>query len=107
MQYYTAQQMKKIDMLAVKNGLEIRQMMELAGWHMLDIIKKLKISKAKNILVVSGIGNNGGDALCAARHLSNHGYSIEILLAKSKLKADAFHQMNLLKKMKLPIKNLV
>jgi len=104
MKNLSKKQITKIDALAVKNGIQVRQMMELAGWHILDVFKQLRISKTKKILVVSGVGNNGGDALCAARHLYNNGYKINILLAQAKLHEDAFHQLSILRKMKVPIK---
>ncbi len=47
----------KLDSLAVENGLEIRQMMELAGWHMLEVFQRLGISKDRKVIVVCGKGN--------------------------------------------------
>lgn len=105
MKYLTRKQIKKIDDLAVRNGLEVRQMMELAGWHMLNVFSELRIQKNKKILVAAGIGNNGGDALCAARHLYNNGYkNLHVLLAKASLRSDAFHQLRIVRKMKIPTK---
>lgn len=96
--------MEKLDILAVKNGLEIKQMMELAGFHMVEVFRKLKISRNKKITIICGTGNKGGDGLSAARHLYNYGYKkIFIILVSSKIKDDPKHHLNLLKKMKIPI----
>lgn len=96
--------MEKLDILAVKNGLEIRQMMELAGFHMVEVFRNLKINKNKKITIVCGTGNKGGDGLSAARHLYNYGYKkISIVLVSSKVKSDSKHHLNLLKKIKIPI----
>ena len=44
MYFASADEMAKLDDIAVASGLEIRQMMELAGWHMLSVIKDMEIS---------------------------------------------------------------
>lgn len=104
MYYSTSKEMEKLDILAVKNGLEIRQMMELAGHHMIEVFQRLKINKNKKITIVCGTGNKGGDGLSAARHLYNYGYKkMSIILVSSKIKNDSKHHLNLLKKMKIPI----
>ncbi|PIS04881.1 MAG: NAD(P)H-hydrate epimerase [Candidatus Buchananbacteria bacterium CG10_big_fil_rev_8_21_14_0_10_42_9] len=103
MQFTTAKQMERLDELAVANGLEIRQMMELAGWHMVELFRTLKIKKTARVVAVAGKGNKGGDALSAARHLVNHGYkNVAVVLISSKLKPDPLHHLRLLKKMKTP-----
>ena len=95
--------MEKLDILAMKSGLEIRQMMELAGWHMVSVFHELSIPKNKKIVVVCGTGNKAGDGLTAARHLLNHGYLVTVILISHRLKADPKHQLSLLLKMKMPI----
>ena len=99
MYYFTTKEIAKLDELAVKNGLEIRQMMELAGWQMITLFKKLKISKAAGIVIVCGKGNKGGDGLSAARHLVNNGWKVSVVLLSKDLKEDPKHHLKLLKKM--------
>jgi NAD(P)H-hydrate epimerase len=103
MYYATAKQMSRLDELAVKNGLEIRQMMELAGWQMLVLFRQLKISKKNKITIIIGKGNKGGDGLSAARHLANYGYKVWVILLSKKITLDASHHLQLVNKMKLPI----
>ena len=103
MHYATEKELERLDKLAVQHGLEVRQMMELAGWHSIDLFRRLKINKKKNITVVAGKGNKGGDGLCAARHLINHGYAVTVVMVSAKISPDAEHQLKLLRKMKTRI----
>jgi len=95
--------MEKLDELAVESGLDIRQMMELAGWHMVSLVKAFDISISQHIVIVCGKGNKGGDGLSAARHLSNYGFHVSVVLASSELKPDPAHHLGLLKKMEIDI----
>lgn len=99
MYYATAKEMEKLDKLAVKHGLEVRQMMELAGWHILSVFDRLKIPKRLKITVVCGKGNKSGDGLSAARHLINSGYNVGIVLLSKEISSDSAHHLRLLKKM--------
>lgn len=101
--YADSEEMAKLDKLAVERGLSIRQMMELAGWHMLGVFTDLKISKKNKILIVCGKGNKGGDGLSCARHLSNFGYDVEIILMEKEISADANHHLKLLRYMNISI----
>jgi NAD(P)H-hydrate epimerase len=103
MYYSTAKEMEKLDELAVAHGLDIAQMMELAGWHMLTVFDELSIREDKKITVVAGKGNKGGDGLSAARHLQNHGYTVSVVLASRELKSDPQHHLKLLEKMQTPV----
>jgi len=103
MYYVTKKEIAKLDKLAVKNGLEIRQMMELAGWQMISLFKKLKIPQAAGIVIVCGKGNKGGDGLSAARHLVNNGWKVSVVLLLKNLKDDPKHHLKLLKKMNVPV----
>ncbi len=95
--------MAKIDELAVENGLQIRQMMELAGWHMVKVFDALEIDTSQTVTVLSGKGNKGGDGLSAARHLINHGWQVRVVLASREIKEDSQHHLELLRKMEVPV----
>ncbi|HEX9721841.1 MAG TPA: NAD(P)H-hydrate epimerase [Candidatus Paceibacterota bacterium] len=103
MYYATVKEMERLDALAVENGLEIRQMMELAGWHMLSVFRELAIEKSAKIAVVVGKGNKGGDGLSAAHHLVNYGWNVEVLLLDKAISPDAQHYLELLEKMNVPV----
>ena len=78
------------EMLMSKPGFSIDQLMELAG---LSVAKAAHAfaqdtcpvddSKLKKILIICGPGNNGGDGLVAARHLSHFGYTPSIVYPKA------------------------
>ena len=106
MYYATADEMEKLDEVAVENGLEIRQMMELAGWHMLCVFDELGVSFDAAVAITVGHGNKGGDGLSAARHLINHGWqNVRVVLAggEESLKPDPAHHLALLQGMQVPV----
>lgn len=105
MYFSTARDMSLLDKRAVMRGLAIRQMMELAGWHMLELFQELGFDQPQRVVVCAGKGNKGGDGLAAARHLANHGHTIFVALATSRaeLKPDPAHHLHLLDEMGIPI----
>ncbi|MBI4127674.1 MAG: NAD(P)H-hydrate epimerase [Parcubacteria group bacterium] len=95
--------MERLDRLAVAHGLEIRQMMELAGFHMATLFKVLRVPSQSAVTVVCGKGNKGGDGLSATRHLINHGWNVTVVLMSREISDDARHHLKLLEKMRVPI----
>ncbi|POM57453.1 YjeF family domain containing hypothetical protein, partial [Phytophthora palmivora] len=79
-------------LMSSKYGFSIDQLMELAGLSVAAAIgkqypsAKMEESGFNRVLVVAGPGNNGGDALVAARHLVHFGYSPSILYPKRSAK---------------------
>ena len=68
-----------------KYKFSVTQLMELAGQSCAIAIAKtykLKPQLSKNILVCCGPGNNGGDGLVCARHLTLLGYNPEVYYPK-------------------------
>jgi len=59
----------------------------------------------QGVLVVCACGNNGGDGFVIARHLSNYGYDVDILLlgTKEKIKGDARINFNIVEKLAIPV----
>ncbi|MBQ3725983.1 MAG: NAD(P)H-hydrate dehydratase [Selenomonadaceae bacterium] len=81
-----AKQMHEIDKSAVEEyGLPELSLMESAGHRVFEATKNLLggVSK-KSICILAGSGNNGGDALTAARYLSNAGARVKIFLLGDK-----------------------
>ncbi len=83
---YTAAEIRRIEHSAGTDGL-----MEKAGQAVATLAEELLGEDGEAILVVAGPGNNGGDALVAARHLRNKWHRITLLFAGSrdKLPPDA------------------
>ncbi len=74
----TRAQMMEMDQRAVESGVPVRELMEHAGKRTAEVAAKLLHNKGR-VLCCAGKGNNGGDALCAARHLKKRGFGIEVL----------------------------
>ncbi|MCG3226042.1 MAG: NAD(P)H-hydrate dehydratase [Candidatus Heimdallarchaeota archaeon] len=69
------------------SGVSIFEMMEIAGKVVSEEVSKYaKKNSIENIVFVSGFGNNGGDALVAAKYLIEEGFNCEIVLVGDKKK---------------------
>ncbi len=74
----TADEMREIDRIAVREvGPELLQMMENAGRTLAGLTREITDD---TVVVLAGGGGNGGGGLCAARHLSNHGRDVRVVL---------------------------
>ncbi|OMJ08415.1 NAD(P)H-hydrate epimerase [Smittium culicis] len=72
-----------IDLMSDKCGFVLEQLMELAGFSVAQAISKVYPKESNsNILLCIGPGNNGGDGLVAARHLSHFGYKPKLMYPK-------------------------
>ena len=83
--------MKLLEDMAEESGISKLILMENAGLQLANIIQKqYSKNKSKNILIVCGSGNNGGDGLVCARHLIQFADEITICLLniKGKLKTN-------------------
>lgn len=76
----TAAQMRALEEKAVKEGITIAALMENAGKSVADEVMK-SAGTDQAISVFCGYGNNGGDGMCAARHLIEKGYTAKVFLA--------------------------
>jgi NAD(P)H-hydrate epimerase len=109
----STEQMRKVDDLMInKYGIELIQMMENAGSNLTElainlICKNFENHDLKNAVVACGLGKNGGGGMVAARHLSNRGFNVTVILtgAESKLKSIPLKQWNILKK--LPVEMII
>ncbi|MFA4843487.1 MAG: NAD(P)H-hydrate epimerase [Candidatus Margulisiibacteriota bacterium] len=89
-----------------KYGVPSIVLMENAGRAVAEeaikVIRNAKrISRNARVVVVCGVGNNGGDGLVAARHLLSSGYKVEVLLVgdHSRLKNDPKINYDILKRL--------
>lgn len=72
----TAAQVTALDAAAVAMGIDIIQLMEVAGFQVARLAWRMNGSRPRRVHVVAGHGNNGGDGLVAARHLSAWGCAV-------------------------------
>ena len=85
----TVDQMREVDRLMVEEYyITLPQMMEHAGRNLaefsLDWLKNKQSEKNRfNIAIASGIGNNGGGGMVAARFLVNWRQNVTVILAGS------------------------
>ena len=103
MYYVSEKEIEELDRLAVKSGLTITQMMELAGKHIITLFEVMTLSKDSSVAIVCGKGNKGGDGLSAARHLVNNGWKVDIILLSKEISEPAQHQLELVEKMESPV----
>lgn len=80
MKIVTAEQMRSIDRKAITEyGIPGIVLMENAGIRTVELIEELLQSPSdKQVIILSGPGNNGGDGFVIARHLINSG--VEVIL---------------------------
>ncbi len=77
----SVEQMMQIENNGHQMGFLKKFMMENAGAAAVkNLIKKFDDISKKNVVVFAGLGNNGGDALVMARHLSGYGVSVTVVL---------------------------
>jgi NAD(P)H-hydrate epimerase len=107
--YISINQMREVESSTVdKYGITLLQMMENAGLNAAFLARDkflLKNLQEKNLVVVAGTGVNAGIAMVAARHLSNWGAHVNLVLTDSrgKFKQETIAQFSICQKMKIPI----
>ena len=81
MNYYVdSTTMKQIDKYTIEEiGIPSMVLMERAALKIVSNIKHNEDKKAR-ILAVCGVGNNGGDGICAARILKEEGFRTEVFV---------------------------
>ena len=98
----SSEEMKWCDERTINSiGIPGLLLMENAGGAVARLIRSvLGDLTGKHIIVVCGKGNNGGDGFVVARHLSNAGAKLSVLLTSSpgELKGDALTNFTVLKK---------
>jgi len=81
----TVKEMIDIEKAADVAGHSYAQMMEHAGKSIADaLLARLSDISGKQVLVLAGTGNNGGDGLVAARWLAEAGANLTIYLTKER-----------------------
>ncbi len=84
MRLLTSEEMKQVEQFTAKYGLSYQRMMENAGAacarNIRNIIEGQNTPK-RNVAVVCGKGNNGGDGFVVARKMAENGYNVCVILA--------------------------
>lgn len=85
----TVRQMGAADKAAIKGGTPGLSLMECAGRAVAE--RAARLAGRRQIVVLCGPGNNGGDGYVAARYLKNRGYRVRVacLGDPEKLSSDA------------------
>jgi NAD(P)H-hydrate epimerase len=99
----TAAQMREVDRIMIEElGIDLLQMMELAGAHLADLA--VRMVGPRTATVLAGTGGNGGGGLVAARHLANRGVRAAVTLAGSPAAGTVTaHQLDILGRIGVPV----
>ncbi|TWT43034.1 Bifunctional NAD(P)H-hydrate repair enzyme Nnr [Thalassoglobus neptunius] len=103
----TREQVRAVDQVAIKDfGMPGIVLMENAARGVAELF--LRHCDSGKVVVACGVGNNGGDGFAIARHLSNRGMDVSIVIVgdRSKLTPDAATNESIARKMKLRIESL-
>ena len=103
--WFSRAALAEVDRRATQDfGIPVAVLMENAGRGAAEITRAYTNPESR-VLIVAGPGNNGGDALVAARHLANRGHPVQILLTnkKEKYSGAAASQLEIVRKMGLEI----
>ncbi len=102
MKVVTAEQMRMIDQKAARAGIAGEFLMENAGLAVAEETRKfINCISGQAILALAGPGNNGGDALVAARYLHKWGANVSIYLLSGRPSGDK--NLALAKQLDIPI----
>ncbi len=85
MRFLSASEAASIDeqLFSPAGGFSIDQLMELAGLACAQVVHRCyPPAEFNTVLVAAGPGNQGGDGLVAARHLTHFGYDVRVWYPK-------------------------
>jgi NAD(P)H-hydrate epimerase len=100
----TADEMREVDRVTVEDfDLLLIQLMENAGSHLAELV--VRRFRPESVVVLCGVGGNGGGGLVAARHLANRGVIVHVTLAEdgSRFGEVPGHQLTILQRMEVPV----
>jgi len=107
--WITAEQMLEVDRAMVEDfGIELLQMMELAGRHLAHLARERFFGGepgGRDVLVLAGPGGNGGGALVAARRLAGWGAWVTVALGREPgaFREVPAHQLAIVERLGLPV----
>ena len=92
MKAVTTDQIRELDKRTIAAGTSGEELMERAGYAVArTTIRFLKREDSRSVLLFAGKGNNGGDAIVAARHLAGAGCypTLVMLCRRNELQGDS------------------
>ncbi len=97
--WVTEEQMIEVDRVMIDDlGIVLLQMMENAGRNLARVV--LDVYRPASVAVAAGTGGNGGGGLVAARHLTNAGVAVTVVVTSAeRLAPTARHQYDILGRM--------
>ena len=108
MRILTAESMSQVDRVAIEDfGIPSLVLMENAALGLVDAIGE-SYPEVRAVSIFCGPGNNGGDGLALARHLSIRGYHVEVTLVTGGRQpaGDAAIQLGICQAQGLPIREV-
>ena len=78
--FVTRDEMHNLEVKAVQGGISIEKLMEGAGKGVAEITNQFFPVIRREVVCFAGPGNNGGDALVAARHFKRLGAKVSVVL---------------------------
>src|SRR6056297_580493 len=100
--------MRHLEEIAIEDyRMTSRLLMENAGISIFDYIKDLNKEFSK-VIILCGLGNNGGDGFVLARQLYNRDIPFEIFVIgdADKIKGDALSNLDILRKLEVDINTI-
>ncbi len=90
MELLNTHEMSEADKFAISSGIAAEFLMNRAGQHVADTVEA-EAQGPCHLYIIAGPGNNGGDALIAAKFLKSRGYtiSLDLLGDPTRLKGSA------------------
>lgn len=79
-----SESMKTIEKEAEEKGIKPELMMENAAHGFVEELSKRKDIDDREVAIVCGTGNNGGDGFCIARHLLSRNSSVKVYVYGNK-----------------------
>ena len=107
----TAGQMREVDRVMTEElGIELVQMMELAGRHLAHLARTRFLhdaARGARIMVLAGTGGNGGGAMVAARRLHGWGARVRVVTAvePERYRGVPKTQLDTLERLGIPVAN--
>lgn len=80
--HITSLDVRRLDLNSEYLGVSTLQLMENAGRAVAAEVA-LRFQPGSKVLVLAGVGRNGGDGMVAARHLASMGYKVDLCLVGS------------------------